>query len=105
MRYSEQEYNIRQKVEREAPLPQWYLDEPPELPFADFFLKHFWILDTERPIGMTQGHIPESKIDDYSRRKGWPSDLCDLFIHVILGLDRGYLTWCNKEREKRAASS
>lgn len=89
-------------MEREAPLPQWYLDEPPLLPFSDFFLKHFWILDTERPLGMTQGRIPESRISDYCARKGWPDDLRELFTHVTLGLDRGYIRWCNKERERKA---
>jgi hypothetical protein len=51
---------------------------------------------------MTQGRIPESRIADYCARKDWPDDLCELFTNVILGLDRGYIRWCNKEREKRA---
>jgi hypothetical protein len=51
---------------------------------------------------MTQGRIPESKVAEYGYRKGWPDDLIDLFIHVVLGLDRAYLTWCHKERERQA---
>jgi hypothetical protein len=86
-------------------LPQWFLDEPPLVPFGDFFLRHFWILDTERPLGMTQGRIPESKVAEYGYRKGWPDDLIDLFIHVVLGLDRAYLSWCQKERERKSAQS
>jgi len=71
-------------------------------PFTEFFLKHFWVLDTERPLGMTQGRIPESKIHSYFQRKGYMDDLCDFFVSIILRLDRAYLGWCNEERERRA---
>jgi len=52
---------------------------------------------------MTQGRIPESKMAEYARRKGWPDDISELFSHVLLGLDRAYLTWCQKERERKSA--
>jgi len=86
---------------REQPLPDWFLNEPPLLPLSEFFLRHFWVLDTERPVGMTQGRIPESKIAGYAIRKGLPSDLVDLFITVILALDRTFLQWCQEQIDKK----
>lgn len=84
------------------PLPAWFLDEPPLLPFSEFFLKHFWVLDTERPVGWATGRIPESKVADYGLRLGLPVDMIELFTHVILALDREYLDWVREQREKQA---
>jgi len=87
-------------MEREVPLPSWFLDEPPQIPFGDFFLRHFWILDTERPLGWTHGRIPQSKVIEYAYRLGLPADMIDLFAHVILAVDRAYLGWISDQREK-----
>lgn len=83
------------------PLPAWFLDEPPLLPFTQFFIRHFWILDTERPIGFNPGRIPESKVAAYAFRLGFPPDMIELFTDVILGLDRSYLSWIMEQREKQ----
>lgn len=84
------------------PLPAWFLDEPPLLPFSDFFMKHFWVLDTERPVGWVQGRIPESKVASYAFRLGLTSDMIDLFVEVIMDLDRDYLAWIKEQRDKKA---
>lgn len=95
-------YEIEAKLERGVALPAWFLDEPPLIPFTEFFMKHFWVLDSERPIGWTQGRIPESKVAGYAFRLALPSDMIELFIQVILELDRDYLRWVNEQREKKA---
>lgn len=84
-------------------LPAWFLEEPPQLPFTDFFLKHFWILDSERINGWSAGRIPESKVASYAFRRGLPPDMIELFIEVILDLDREYLKWIEEKRQKAKA--
>lgn len=103
LRFDEQGYQVEAKHARGIPLPAWYLDEPPQLPFADELLQHFWILDTERsPAGSgLPGRIPESKVRSRAFRLGWPDDMIELFIKVMLRVDREYITWIHKEREKR----
>jgi hypothetical protein len=99
LRLDEQRYVIEAKVEREVQLPDWFLDEPPLLPFAAFFLRHYWRLDTERPPG---GRIPVLKVAEYAFRLGLPSDMISLFTDVILGLDRAYLDWVIEQRERQS---
>lgn len=101
MRFDEKRYEIEAKLEREVQLPAWYLDEPPQLPFSDFFLQQFWRLDTERPIGWQAGLIPESKVAEKAIRLGLPPDMILLFTDVILRLDRAYLKWLADERAKK----
>lgn len=93
-------------MERGIQLPAWFLDEPPQLPFSSEFLSHFWILDTERyPAGSgLPGRIPESKIRARAFRFDWSEDMIDLFVKVMLSVDRAYITWLHKEREKKAKS-
>lgn len=95
------------KRERGVPLPSWYLDEPPTLPFTDQWMAHFWVLDTERyPAGSgLPGRIPESRIHDYGFRQGWPADMIALFTRVMLAVDRGYISWIHSEREKRTQAA
>lgn len=63
-------------------------------------MKHFWVLDSERPVGWVQGRIPQSKVASYAFRLGLPSDMIDLFVDVIMDLDRDYLSWIKEQRDK-----
>lgn len=84
------------------PLPAWFLDEPPALPFSDFFHHHFWRLDSERPLGAVPGRIPESRVCDYALRLGLPADMIALFTDLILSMDQAYLRWLADKRAEQA---
>ena len=66
----------------------------------DFFLSAFWLLSTERQIGMELGEIPWSKVIEYGLHKGLDHDMLDPFVHIIRDMDAAYLRWTGKELEK-----
>lgn len=81
-------------------MPAW-ADECPDLSEGDqFFMRAFWDLTTERQVGFSMGQIPDSRIDEYGRRKGLDSGSMDLFRAVIRMLDDAYLKWVADEQKK-----
>lgn len=84
--------------------PDWYLDEPEILPGDEWFLREFWILDTERPrSGGAIGPIPVSRIEERAeRRHGLAGHDLELYVAVERALDAALLAW--KAHEYRRAS-
>lgn len=90
---------------KKRPLPDWYLDEPVLIHGEQFFINAFWLLNTERNVGMDLGEIPWSKIVKYGRHCQLDRDMIDILVYVVRELDGAYLGWEKKQAEKRARQS
>jgi hypothetical protein len=75
----------------EAP---WQFYEQPELSLQEgLYLSAWYDLSTERPIGMAEGYIPQSKIKSYGADDlALKGDDLEFFISVIRRVDNGYLS-------------
>jgi hypothetical protein len=74
--------------------------EMPELTFWEMaYVNDFDLLSTERPVGMGLGPIPISKIRQYGLDWG-KSDL-DMFVDIMLQVDRKYLSEYHKQQEAK----
>lgn len=65
-------------------------------------MKAFDDLKTERSIGMGLGAIPWSKIVQYGDRVGLDGPNTDNFVIIIKAMDTAYLTWHQKESDKKS---
>lgn len=65
---------------------------------GDFYLDSFWDLNTERRYDC--GPIPHSTVVKYCTDKDIPYPLSYIFRLIVDSLDKAYLTWIGKEREK-----
>lgn len=101
----EKGYEVTAKLERGAPLPQWYLDEPVASSGTRLILDAFWELTTERAVGMALGQIPQSRIDAYGARLGLSRGMMGLFSAAIRTCDDAYLGWAAKRRERAQGKS
>lgn len=81
-------------------LPEWFEDEPVQMPCDAFYLKAFWALSTTRQLGMSQGPVPDDKVMAYGEREGLDRENVDLLRTVIRHMDAVYLAWSDKEAEK-----
>lgn len=81
-------------------LPDWYVDKPPPVPWADFYRSAYWNLDTERHVnGWTIPPIPESKIHAYGWRHGLRGEVLDAFVFLIRQMDVAHMKWMRDEIE------
>lgn len=87
------------------PLPQWYLDEPPDFPSSDFYMTAFWRLSTTRQLGMTTGPLPWQHVHAYAIEAGLDPAMCEVFETVMYQLDDLYAEWQETERKKREPSA
>jgi len=74
-------------------------------PAEAFFLRAFWDLDSERQVGMALGRIPRSKVFHYGSEAGLDSAMMDVLWRLIQRMDAAYLTWVQKEQEKKSKTS
>jgi hypothetical protein len=93
-------YEVEQKLARGAPPPQWWLDEPVPDDATRFIVEAFWILSTERHVGMALGHIPDSFLVAYAERKGVTPAMMVAFRAAIRAADACYLDWAARRRER-----
>lgn len=86
-------------MEREKPLPDWFLDEPVLEPFEDFYILAFWCLISERGGGVC---IPHSEIQEFGERSGLNSAMLGTFRMIIWQLESAYNTWAKGEQERES---
>lgn len=88
-------------------MPLGYLERPDFGPSLDFIWDAFWILSSDRSLGMSEGPIPFASINRFAQRYGL-DDLAsfDEFSALIRGLDREYLKIRadQAEREREAGN-
>lgn len=87
-------------MEREKPLPDWFLDEPALEPFEEFYIRAFYCLLTERRGGVC---IPHSEILSFGERSGLNSAMLGPFQTIIWKLEAAYNSWAKGEQDKQAA--
>ena len=95
-------YSVAAQLERDArlELPLWVQEEPVPDDGTRFSVESFWVLSTERAVGMCLGHIPESRIVAYAERKGLSGGSLGVFSAVIRALDGEYLNWAASRAKK-----
>jgi len=85
-------------IKRGDPIPKSISEAPMVDTSLEFYLEAFYILSTERSIGMAMGMIPWSacvKYADEYNLLGW---FREFFIRVILQLDIEYREIIDKEK-------
>lgn len=105
LRFDRDGFVVECKLERNDPwetFPDWFRQEPELETWDHFYLRAFWDLSTERQIGAAVGPIPATKIDDYACRKGLDLSMMEAFKTIIRTMDRTYLKWLEKERERKS---
>ena len=75
------------------PVPRKIKNKPELLSGLEFYLRAFNELDSCRQIGMAQGLIPWSAINDYSLRYNLHNEDFDYFSLIIASVDREFLAW------------
>lgn len=71
----------------------------------DWYLGAFWVLSTSRQVGFGLGPIPWNRIHQYATVKRLDEEATELFVEVILAMDKAYLEWEYAEAEaKRKAN-
>lgn len=80
-----------QAKQNKVPLPRWLIEKP-EIPLGlEFYYRAFVDLSTCRVVGMSEGRIPWTAVNDYSIRNSLSDqDALDLW-EVVAKLDMVYL--------------
>ena len=94
------EWTIDVLVERGAPLPEWYVEQPALFLGGEFYMNAFMRLSTCRQVGMTLGPIPWDKAEAYIQSRGFSTVFCDFFLQVIYEMDSAWIEWQEKRRKK-----
>jgi hypothetical protein len=84
-------FSVDSARKKKRKLPDWYLDEPPAPPEADFFYEAFRDLVTERPPD--GGAIPWGKAMAYADRKGLAPDVTDVLWTAMRKMDEAERGW------------
>lgn len=90
MRLERDGFSVEAARKKKRPLPQWYLDEPPEPAAAGFFYEAFRDLATCRAA---DGPIPWRDAMAYADRKGLAPDVADALWTVIRSMDQAERRW------------
>ncbi len=98
MRYERDGYSVDAARAKGRPLPDWYLEEPPEHSMWYFYKEAFWNLSTERRFEF--GPIPHSEIQMYGTCKGLDADMTETFVVLVRALDGSFLKWSRKDLER-----
>lgn len=100
MRLDRDGFSVKSAIKKKRPLPQWYLDEPPDPPFASFYYQAFRDLATCRN---PDGPIPWRDAMAYADRKGLTQASADILWTVIRKMDQAEQQW-RLENLKREVS-
>lgn len=88
-------------LERGQEPPEWYWEEPGELPGDLFYFEAFRILSTCRQMGaMVAGNIPWDKILKYGRHMKLEPRVLNAFVNIIMEMDTVYLEWHSQKMDK-----
>lgn len=104
LRYQKEGAQFEELLSRGVPmerLAQWFREEPQLRPGDEFYLRAFWELSTERPVGAVVGVIPQSKIKEYASQLGLEDHMIGVLCRVIRKMDTAYLDWSRLEAEKQ----
>jgi hypothetical protein len=90
---------VQSRLDKGAPLPDWYLDEPERGQDGAFYLSAFWDLHTCRHMGFSPGPIPWNRIKEYADFVGLDRQNAFAFTAIIRLMDNAYTKWSDGERE------
>lgn len=83
--------------------PQQLYEQPELTDVESYYLDAFYILSSERSIGMSLGPIPYSAIRSYADEQGIVSrDEFDYFSGILRALDAEYLSLVNSVDKNKA---
>lgn len=84
-------------------VPEPFLDQPELLPVSAFYWQAFLDLATERPVGMSIGAIPRSRVVEYASHEGIVDpDEFDRFWWIISRLDTEQLRLVQADIKKNS---
>lgn len=90
LRFDRDGFSVDAARKKGRPLPEWFLNEPPEPPSAPFFYSAYRDLVTCR---LPDGPIPWDKAMAYAERKGLAPDVADALWAVIRKMDQAERRW------------
>lgn len=99
MRYERDGFSVEAAIKKKRPLPDWYLDEPPNAPGSAFFYEAFRDLQTTRH---PEGPIPWDRAMAYAREKGLAPDLARALWIIVNRMDVTERKWRVEQLEAEA---
>jgi hypothetical protein len=97
LRYERDGFQVAAARKKKRKLPEWYLDEPPEIVGCEFFYDAFRDLATCRA---PDGPIPWDKAMRYADRKELASDVADALWTVVRMMDNAERRWRVEQLEE-----
>lgn len=87
------------------PLPDKIANKPVLRDGLGFYFKAFTELNSDRALGMAEGPIRWTAINQYGYRHGMYEDEFDRLVDIIKGMDEAYLKFKTKKGKKPMGKS
>ena len=87
-------------MRRGLPLPERIKNAPELAPGLGIYLRAFYELDSCRPVGMGEGPIPWTAVEDWCRSLGLDEEERDDVHYLVRRLDNAYLKHRESKRPK-----
>jgi len=73
----------------------------PEIQASDlFYWRSYWILTSDRPVGMGMAAIPFTSIDRYATRYSLRNEEFDDLLDVVMAMDAAHMAASEKNKPK-----
>lgn len=86
------------------PVPDSIKNKPQVPVGLEFVWRAFWELSTDRDLGMAEGPIPWTAMNDYAYRYGLMGDDFDYFVLLLKAMDSVYIEK-RSDQQKNAMKS
>lgn len=96
---------VEQAQKLGMPLPAVMANKPRLLMGLDFYWRAFWELSTDRDIGMAEGPIPWTAMNQWAIRYNIVNYEFDRFVILIKGMDSVYIDHRTKQHKKKLSSA
>jgi hypothetical protein len=91
---------VEQAQKLKMPLPPTMQNKPELLAGLEFYWRAFWELSTDRDIGMAEGPIPWTAMNQYAARYDVQGDEFDRFVLLIKAMDSVYIERRSAQHKK-----
>jgi hypothetical protein len=93
-----EQFIIDQARRNRVPIPDKIANAPVLQPGLAFYYNAFLALSSCRPVGMTEGRIPWTAVDQYATRYALEEDEMDILWTLVCEMDTVYI----RHQQKRA---
>lgn len=88
---------VDQAIKNRQPIPERIRNAPILWPGLEFYYETFWTLATTRYVGMSEGFIPWTAVNDFSLRYHLTEEELSILWAFLRKMDAAYLAFRNKK--------